>query len=87
MAIMNLNLETTNERYGVVPRIYIKTKYDNTISFTKQDELIANSPPEKVYSLDTDHSPFFSAPDKLHSLLLEIANIYCVKHFQSSLSS
>jgi len=77
-ALTNLSLETTDERYGVVPRVYIKTIKDNALSLAKQEELIANSPPQKVYSLDTDHSPFFCAPEKLHSLLLEIANTYCL---------
>lgn len=77
-ALTNLSLETTDERYGVVPRVYIKTIKDNAFSLAKQEELIANSPPQKVYSLDTDHSPFFCAPEKLHSLLLEIANTYCL---------
>jgi len=78
MVITNLELETTDERYGVVPRVYIKTLKDNLLSLAEQGEFIANSPPEKVYSVDTDHSPFFCAPEKLHSLLLEIANTYCL---------
>lgn len=77
-ALTNLSLETTDERYGVVPRVYIKTTKDNALSLAKREVLIANSPPEKVYSLDSDHSPFFSAPEKLHSLLLDIANTYCL---------
>jgi len=77
-ATTNLSLETTDERYGVVPRVFIKTIKDNALSLAEQEELIANSPPEKVYSVDTDHSPFFAAPEKLHSLLLEIANTYCL---------
>jgi pimeloyl-ACP methyl ester carboxylesterase len=76
MAMMNMSLETTNEGYGVVPRVYIKALKDNTLSLAKQEELITNSPPEKVCSIDSDHSPFFSAPEKLHSLLLEIAKTY-----------
>jgi len=74
----NLSVDTTDEGYGVVPRVYIKTTKDNALSLAKQEKLIANSLPEKVYSLDSDHCPFFSAPEKLHSLLLEIANTYCV---------
>jgi len=79
MTMANLSLETTEERYGVVPRIYVKTTQDNMVSLAKQEEVIANSPPEKIYSIDSDHSPFFSSSEKLHSLLLEIANTYCAK--------
>jgi len=78
MAVTNMSLKTTDEGYGVVPRVYIKTLKDNAFSLAKQEELITNSPPKKVYSIDSDHSPFFSASEKLHSLLLEIANTYCV---------
>jgi pimeloyl-ACP methyl ester carboxylesterase len=78
MAMKNMSLETTDEGYGVVPRVYIKTLKDNALSLAKQEVLITNSPPQKVYSIDSDHSPFFSAPEKLHSLLLEIANTYCL---------
>jgi pimeloyl-ACP methyl ester carboxylesterase len=78
MAMMNMRLETTDEGYGVVPRVYIKSLKDNAHSLAKQEELITNSPPEKVCSIDSDHSPFFSAPEELHSLLLEIANTYCL---------
>jgi len=78
MAVTNMSLKTTDEGYGVVPRVYIKTLKDNAFSLAKQEELITNSAPKKVYSIDSDHSPFFSASEKLHSLLLEIANTYCV---------
>jgi len=76
MAMTNMSLDTTDEGYGVVPRVYIKTLKDNALSLAKQEVLITNSPPQKVYNIDSDHSPFFSAPEKLHSLLLEIANTY-----------
>jgi hypothetical protein len=33
----------------------------------------AASPCRKVFSIDTDHSPFFSAPEELAEILLEIA--------------
>jgi hypothetical protein len=78
MAMTNMSLDTTDEGYGVVPRVYIKTLKDNALSLAKQEVLITNSPPQKVYNIDSDHSPFFSAPEKLHSLLLEIANTYCL---------
>jgi len=76
MEMKNMSLETTDEGYGVVPRVYIKTLKDNVLSLAKQEVLITNSPPQKVYNIDSDHSPFFFPSEKLHSLLLEIANTY-----------
>jgi hypothetical protein len=32
MAMMNMSVETREERYGVVPRVYVKTIEDNTFS-------------------------------------------------------
>uniref|UniRef100_A0A0C9RQ02 TSA: Wollemia nobilis Ref_Wollemi_Transcript_26507_964 transcribed RNA sequence n=1 Tax=Wollemia nobilis TaxID=56998 RepID=A0A0C9RQ02_9CONI len=71
-----IEVKTTKERYGSVPKVYIKTERDNVISIELQEEMIGASPPEEVYILDCDHSPFFSEPEQLHRLLLEIAAKY-----------
>eukprot|EP01018_Ginkgo_biloba_P035799 Gb_08476 [translate_table: standard] len=76
MAMVNIELRTTEAAYGVVPRVYIKTEKDNAISTKRQEDMIVSSPPQAVYSLDSDHSPFFCVPAQLHQLLLEIAETY-----------
>jgi hypothetical protein len=35
--------------------------------------MYTETPCEKVYSMDTSHSPFFSRPDELTKILLDIA--------------
>ncbi|XP_047960892.1 methylesterase 17 isoform X2 [Salvia hispanica] len=56
-----------------VPRIYIKTTQDNVIKAEQQEAMISKWPPQHVYVLESDHSPFFSAPFLLFGLLVKAA--------------
>lgn len=67
-------MSLTPENFGSVRRFYIKTLKDNAITPWLQDEMIAASPCEKVYSIKGDHSPFFSRPLKLAWILYRIAH-------------
>lgn len=61
-------------KYGTVRRFYIETPEDNAIPIALQESMINSSPPEKVFRLKgADHSPFFSKPQALHKLLVEIS--------------
>lgn len=69
-------LSLSDSNYGSVRRFYIETPDDNSIPIALQQSMINESPPEKVFRLKgSDHSPFFSKPQALHKLLLEIAKI------------
>ncbi|KAI3669949.1 hypothetical protein L6452_41457 [Arctium lappa] len=69
-------LSVSDSNYGSVRRFYIETPDDNAIPITLQESMINESPPEKVFRLKgSDHSPFFSKPQALHKLLVEIAKI------------
>lgn len=59
-----------------VPRVFIKTLDDNTITEEAQDDMINQWPPSDVYSIESDHSAFFSAPFELFALLLNVATRY-----------
>jgi pimeloyl-ACP methyl ester carboxylesterase len=56
-----------------VPRVYIKAEYDRVLKVEQQDAMIKRWPPANVYSLESDHSPFFSTPFLLCALLLKAA--------------
>ena len=56
-----------------VPRVYVKTLQDRVVKPKQQDEMIKRWPPAQVYSIDSDHSPFFSNPFVLSGLLLKVA--------------
>ncbi|KAE8666541.1 Methylesterase 17 [Hibiscus syriacus] len=56
-----------------VGRVYIRTMHDNVIKPEQQEAMIKKWPPSQVHALDSDHSPFFSAPFSLFGLLLKVA--------------
>ncbi|GLU01801.1 hypothetical protein SLE2022_190850 [Rubroshorea leprosula] len=69
-------LSLSDMKYGSVRRFYIETLEDSAIPITLQESMINSSPPEKVFRLKgADHSPFFSKPQALHKLLVEISKI------------
>ncbi|MBJ3776740.1 alpha/beta fold hydrolase [Acuticoccus mangrovi] len=65
-------LALTAERFGSVRRFYVKGLRDNAVSPTYQDAMIAATPCEAVFPMDTDHSPFLSAPEALAAILLDV---------------
>jgi Tfp pilus assembly protein PilX len=60
----------TEKNYGSVPRYYIETLKDNTISHDLQSLMLFRVTVTKRFQLDASHSPFFSQPDKLAQILL-----------------
>jgi pimeloyl-ACP methyl ester carboxylesterase len=60
----------TDKNYASVPRYYIETLKDNTISHGLQTLMLSRVTVNKRFQLDTSHSPFFSQPDKLAAILL-----------------
>jgi hypothetical protein len=65
----------TPERWGTVPRTFIRTTEDRTVPLALQDRMIAEAdaltPGNRfeVRSLPSSHSPFASMPDRLAELL------------------
>ncbi|XP_073305372.1 methylesterase 17 isoform X1 [Primulina huaijiensis] len=64
---------TETEDSDKVPRIYIKTSRDRILRSYQQDAMIKKWPPSEVYALESDHSPFFSAPLGLIEFLVKVA--------------
>ena len=65
-------VKTTKENFGRIPRIYIECLQDKAISPSIQKRMYTNLSCEKVISMDTSHSPFFSAPEELVGHLLSL---------------
>lgn len=65
--------QTTPERFGSVQRAFIECERDNAIPIDMQRAMIAAQPCDRVFTIDTDHSPFYSAPEELARDLLELA--------------
>lgn len=62
----------TWERWGRLPRAYIECGRDNILSLEGQRRMQAAAPCDPVLTLDTDHSPFLSAPAELAEAMLAI---------------
>jgi len=66
-------IHVTEEGFGRVPRVYIECLQDKVIPPQLQRQMYAELPCQRVVSIDTDHSPFFSAPQKLAASLAALA--------------
>ncbi|MFQ6640158.1 hypothetical protein Gotur_016881 [Gossypium turneri] len=73
LALQSARFKEDGEMVEKVGRIYIKTMHDNVIKPEQQEAMIKKWPPSQVHVLDSDHSPFFSAPFSLFGLLLKVA--------------
>ena len=65
LAPLTAPVRFTPDRAGRIPRVYIECLRDRAISIAAQRRMLAARPCEKVLTLDTDHSPFYSAPEAL----------------------
>ena len=66
-------LTLTDEKYGSVRRFYIECTEDRAVTPFIQQKMYTETPCEKVYQLPTSHSPFFSQPQALCKIFLDIA--------------
>lgn len=69
--------EITPERFGTVPRHYIRCTQDRAIPVTGQDHMIATvdaaiGSKTITHTLESSHSPFLSQPVKLSKILIGI---------------
>jgi pimeloyl-ACP methyl ester carboxylesterase len=63
-------IHVTAENFGRIPRVYIECLQDNAISPACQRQMYTALPCQNVFTLQTSHSPFLSAPEPLSRLLL-----------------
>jgi pimeloyl-ACP methyl ester carboxylesterase len=71
-AIPRTPVRTTPENFSRVPRVYIECLRDRAITVGAQRRMHEALPCRNVFSLDTSHSPFFSAPEALVAHLLSV---------------
>jgi hypothetical protein len=58
-------LRVSASRFGRVPRAYVECLQDRTVTLPAQRRMQADLPCDPVFTLDSDHSPFFSHPEPL----------------------
>lgn len=71
--------EVTPERFGRVPRHYIRLTQDRAVPLSGQDHMIASVDAAlgnrtMIHTLDSSHSPFLSQPAALARILMGIGN-------------
>ncbi|MPT23602.1 MAG: hypothetical protein E2577_11695 [Starkeya sp.] len=62
----------TPHRFGRLRRHYVECLRDRGLPLAVQREMQAAVPGAHIHALDTGHSPFFSAPEAVAELLLNI---------------
>jgi len=65
-------LNLSDENFGRVARVYIETLQDKGVTPTLQKKMYTATPCQNVISMQTSHSPFLSAPEKLVSHLTSL---------------
>lgn len=69
-------LSLSSDKYGRGRRFYVQTLDDHALSPDVQEKLVRENPAEGVFKIKgSDHCPFFSKPQSLHKILIEIAQI------------
>jgi len=63
-------ISITEKNFGRIPRIYIECLRDKAISPSIQKKMYTALPCRRVITMDTSHSPFFSAPETLATHLI-----------------
>ncbi len=74
MAPYDTPIVRTDARFGLPPRYYIETLRDRVVPLALQRSVQAQVGFARVFSLDADHLPFFSAPEALASSLDAVAS-------------
>ena len=70
-------MKLTEEKYGLVPRIFIVADQDRAIVLDVQNFMIKNNPPDEVRVIcGSDHAVMFCRPVELFSHLQNIAEKY-----------
>lgn len=63
-------VKMSEEKFGTVPKTYIRTTLDRVTTPALQDRMIGNWNVEVVHDLEAGHFPNFSVPQELAELLL-----------------
>lgn len=74
MLLMNDPVTLTAERFGRIPRAYIECIEDQAIHIVAQREMAKSGNCDPIITLNTSHSPFFSAPVELADAIEQTLN-------------
>lgn len=60
----------TEKNFGSIKKVYIHTANDHAISYPAQQYMVKAGKVDKVYTLQSSHTPFISMPDKLADIII-----------------
>jgi pimeloyl-ACP methyl ester carboxylesterase len=66
---LEAEVRTTPQMWGSIPKVYVECTLDRAIGIAQQRRFWSAAEVADVRTLETDHSPFFSAPEALTSIL------------------
>ncbi|UFH57590.1 alpha/beta fold hydrolase [Spirosoma sp. KNUC1025] len=66
LACLGTPVQVTDARYGAIPKVYILCTQAKDLD---KRSIAKNVPIQKMYTLASSHSPFFSMPEKLVAIL------------------
>lgn len=61
-----------NDKFNDIPKAYVRCVLDKTVDISLQDKMIAETYCGEVYTLETGHCPFESAPRSLSDILFSL---------------
>ena len=66
-------VKLTDQNFGATEKVYIYTKNDHAIGYTKQLAMAKIGKVKTEYTLSSSHTPFLSMPEKVANILIEEA--------------
>ncbi|HWG69504.1 MAG TPA: alpha/beta fold hydrolase [Steroidobacteraceae bacterium] len=72
LAPLSVPARLTDARFGRVPRVYVECTEDRAITHAAQRRMQDGLPCRRRFTLESDHSPFFSHDEKLADMLASI---------------
>lgn len=64
-----------NKAFASIPKYYIKCAQDVILPADIQEKMMAATPVEKVYTIDSGHCPYISKPGDVADILMDIEKI------------
>jgi pimeloyl-ACP methyl ester carboxylesterase len=79
-SVFGAKMVLTETNFGSIPKYYIETINDKNVGITLQRWMVKeNETVQKVYSLESGHSPYFEKASELINMLKEIAGTTTLK--------
>lgn len=64
--------QLSEDKFGTVPKYYVRASLDKVVSLTLQDSMITNWKMEQVFTLESGHFPLTSMPHRLGETIKKI---------------